>query len=37
MSLIMTQREREAFLAEVHVGIISIADKDRGPLTVPIW
>jgi PPOX class probable F420-dependent enzyme len=37
MSLIMTQPEREAFLADVHVGIISITDEGRGPLTVPIW
>jgi nitroimidazol reductase NimA-like FMN-containing flavoprotein (pyridoxamine 5'-phosphate oxidase superfamily) len=37
MSLIMTQQEREAFLADVHVGVISIADEGRGPLTVPIW
>jgi len=37
MSLAMTPQEREAFLAEVHVGIISIADAGRGPLTVPIW
>ena len=27
MSLIMTKQEREAFLAEVHVGVISIADE----------
>jgi hypothetical protein len=33
----MTQKERDAFLAEVHVGIISIAEEGRGPLTVPIW
>jgi nitroimidazol reductase NimA-like FMN-containing flavoprotein (pyridoxamine 5'-phosphate oxidase superfamily) len=37
MSLTMTKEEREAFLADVHVGIISIADDGRGPLTVPIW
>ena len=37
MSLKMTRAEREAFLAELHVGIISIAEKDRGPLTAPIW
>jgi hypothetical protein len=37
MSLAMTPQEREAFLAEVHVGIISIAEAGRGPLTVPIW
>jgi nitroimidazol reductase NimA-like FMN-containing flavoprotein (pyridoxamine 5'-phosphate oxidase superfamily) len=37
MSLAMTPEEREAFRADVHVGIISIADEGRGPLTVPIW
>jgi nitroimidazol reductase NimA-like FMN-containing flavoprotein (pyridoxamine 5'-phosphate oxidase superfamily) len=37
MSLIMTHEERDAFLSDVHVGIISIAEADRGPLTVPIW
>ena len=37
MSLIMTKEEREAFLADVHVGIISIAEQGRGPLTVPVW
>ena len=37
MSLAMTKQEREAFLADVHVGIISIPEDGRGPLTVPIW
>src|SRR3970282_490793 len=37
MSLVMTKQEREAFLADVHVGIISIAEERRGPLAVPIW
>jgi nitroimidazol reductase NimA-like FMN-containing flavoprotein (pyridoxamine 5'-phosphate oxidase superfamily) len=37
MSLAMTRQEREAFLADVHVGIISIVEEGRGPLTVPIW
>jgi nitroimidazol reductase NimA-like FMN-containing flavoprotein (pyridoxamine 5'-phosphate oxidase superfamily) len=37
MSLQMTAKEREAFLAGVHVGVISIAEAGRGPLTVPIW
>ena len=37
MSLAMTRQEREGFLASVHVGIISIAEDGRGPLTVPIW
>ena len=37
MSLAMTRTEREKFLADLHVGIISIAEEGRGPLTVPIW
>jgi len=37
MSLAMTKPEREAFLAELHVGVISIEEAGRGPLAVPIW
>jgi len=37
MSLAMTKDEREAFLADLHVGVISIGEPGRGPLTVPIW
>lgn len=37
MSLKMSKTEREAFLAGVHVGVISIAEPGRGPLTAPIW
>lgn len=37
MSLSMTQREREAFLADLHVGVISIEQPDAPPLSVPIW
>jgi len=37
MSLAMTKQERERFLADLHVGIISISEEGRGPLTVPIW
>jgi nitroimidazol reductase NimA-like FMN-containing flavoprotein (pyridoxamine 5'-phosphate oxidase superfamily) len=37
MSLTMSHEKREQFLADVHVGIVSIPRKDRGPLTVPIW
>jgi hypothetical protein len=36
-STAMSRAEREAFLAGVHVGVISLADDARGPLTVPIW
>jgi nitroimidazol reductase NimA-like FMN-containing flavoprotein (pyridoxamine 5'-phosphate oxidase superfamily) len=33
----MTKQERESFLADLHVGIISVVEDGRGPLTVPIW
>ena len=33
----MNEAERQAFLAELHVGVMGIADGDRGPLTVPVW
>jgi hypothetical protein len=37
MSLTMTVLERQEFLADLHVGIISIPRSTKGPLTVPIW
>jgi nitroimidazol reductase NimA-like FMN-containing flavoprotein (pyridoxamine 5'-phosphate oxidase superfamily) len=37
MALTMTKDEREAFLADVHVAVISVADDGHGPLVVPIW
>lgn len=37
MSLSMSVDERQAFLADVHVGILSVQHAGRGPLTVPIW
>jgi nitroimidazol reductase NimA-like FMN-containing flavoprotein (pyridoxamine 5'-phosphate oxidase superfamily) len=34
----LSKDEREHFLAEPHVGALSVyAGDDRGPLTVPIW
>ncbi|MGH7785877.1 MAG: pyridoxamine 5'-phosphate oxidase family protein [Candidatus Binatia bacterium] len=33
----MTRAEREAFLAGAHVGIVSVDDPGRGPLSVPVW
>jgi PPOX class probable F420-dependent enzyme len=33
----MTRAEREAFLAGVHVGVLSIPEPGRGPLSAPIW
>lgn len=37
MSLAMSKMEREAFLADVHVGIIAIPRAGAGPMAVPIW
>ena len=36
-SFVMTMQERQAFLAEVHVGIIAIPESGRAPLAVPVW
>ena len=33
----MSRDEREAFLAGVHVGVMSIERADGPPLTVPVW
>lgn len=37
VTLSMAEAERETFLADLHVGVINIARKDRGTLTVPMW
>lgn len=37
MTLAMTKDQREAFLADVHIGVLSLDDPGRGPLTAPIW
>lgn len=37
MSLAMSRAQREAFLAETHVAVISVAREGRGPLSVPVW
>lgn len=37
MSQTMSTTDRERFLADVHVGVLSVAEEGRGPLTVPIW
>lgn len=37
MSLAMTKDEREQFLADVHIGIVSVAEDGRAPLAVPVW
>ncbi|CAA0138354.1 Uncharacterised protein [Mycolicibacterium vanbaalenii] len=33
----MTGDEREQYLADVHVGVISVERPGRAPLAVPIW
>jgi nitroimidazol reductase NimA-like FMN-containing flavoprotein (pyridoxamine 5'-phosphate oxidase superfamily) len=38
MSRRMTEQERQGFLAEPRVAVLSVAsDSDRPPLTVPLW
>lgn len=37
MDLKMSREEREAFLAGLHVGVISVAEEGRAPLSAPIW
>lgn len=37
MSIVMSEQERQEFLAGVHVGIVSITEDGRGPVTVPVW
>lgn len=38
MSTTMTVAEREAFLADTHVGVLAIARSGaRAPLNVPVW
>jgi nitroimidazol reductase NimA-like FMN-containing flavoprotein (pyridoxamine 5'-phosphate oxidase superfamily) len=36
-SLTMSRAEREAFLADTHVGMVGVTEPGRGPLTVPVW
>ena len=33
----MTGDEREAFLRDVHVGVLAIDEPGRGPLALPVW
>ena len=33
----LNQQEKEAFLSELHVGVLSIPQDGRGPLAAPIW
>jgi nitroimidazol reductase NimA-like FMN-containing flavoprotein (pyridoxamine 5'-phosphate oxidase superfamily) len=33
----MSRAECQSFLADVHVGVLSVAETGRGPCTVPVW
>ncbi len=33
----MTEGERQDFLAGLHIGVVSINEPGRGPLSVPVW
>jgi uncharacterized protein len=35
--LSMTRSQREAFLADVHVGVVSVARDGDAPLAAPVW
>lgn len=38
VSLSMSRAEREAFLADVHVGVLTVVGREgRGPLATPVW
>jgi len=36
-STAMSTEEKQQFLREPHVGVLSIPRPDAGPLTVPVW
>jgi hypothetical protein len=33
----MSPAEREAFLADVHVGVLAVDEPGRGPHALPVW
>lgn len=35
--LAMTEDERQAFLADLHVGVLAVERSDGPPLAVPVW
>ncbi len=37
MTFTMTDTERDTFLAALHVGVLGISARDRGPVLVPVW
>ncbi|KOV95519.1 pyridoxamine 5'-phosphate oxidase [Streptomyces sp. NRRL B-1140] len=36
-SVVMTREEREAFLSEIHIGVLAVERPGRAPLAVPLW
>lgn len=37
MAASMNEEDRQAYLAGVHIGVLSIPRDGRGPLSAPIW
>jgi nitroimidazol reductase NimA-like FMN-containing flavoprotein (pyridoxamine 5'-phosphate oxidase superfamily) len=37
MSFAMSRAACQQFMADVHVGVFSVGDEGRGPITVPLW
>jgi PPOX class probable F420-dependent enzyme len=37
VSIAFDRAEREAFLSDVHVGVLSLTADGRGPLACPVW
>src|SRR4051794_21105585 len=35
--LSMTKKQREAFLADTHVGVVTVARDGAAPLAAPVW
>jgi nitroimidazol reductase NimA-like FMN-containing flavoprotein (pyridoxamine 5'-phosphate oxidase superfamily) len=35
--LSMSREQREAFLADVHVGVLAVAQPDGPPALTPVW
>jgi PPOX class probable F420-dependent enzyme len=33
----MSAKEKQDFLADLHIGVLAINDPAHGPLTVPVW
>ncbi len=37
MSLAMTKAAREAFMADLHVGLLAVDEAGHAPLVAPVW